>query len=307
MADNLTPADDLITVFQLAGKPLRGRLARLGKNSLAGILGRHNYPSEIARLLGEAVTLAALIGSSLKFKGRILVQAEGDGPISLLVGEYTTSGAVRGYTKYDKDRWETLDRINRRARPHLPQLFGQGALALIMISDDQNMRPYQGVVPILKGTLAECAEVYFMQSEQVPTKVALSVAQHSIGVSAPQWRAGGMLLQKIAGDERRGQTDDAWDEARALFATLTDAELADPDLSGPDLLFRLFHESGVRQEESFGLRDECTCNRERLVSTLSNMPDEQLRDMAQADETLGIDCQFCARHYDILLSDVVGP
>jgi len=278
MSDNTLQTDDIVTSFQLDGKPLRGRTARLGAGSLAGILARHNYPTELARILGEAVTLAALVGSSLKFDGKLLVQAEGDGPVSMLVGEYSTDGGVRAYAKYDAERWENLQRINKGDRPHMPQLFGKGALALIMISNDKSMKPYQGVVPLVKGTLAECAEA--------------------------QWRAGGMLLQRIAGDDARGHTDDVWDEARALFGTLTDAELADPDLASNDLLYRLFHESGVRAETVIGLRDECTCNEERLRGTLSSMPPEQLKEMAGTDNTLGIDCQFCARHYDIPLQDV---
>ena len=298
--------DDRVLTFQLEGKPLRGRIAQLGAGSLGPILARHDYPTGIARLLGEAVTLAALVGSSLKFEGRLLVQAEGDGPISLLVGEYSTTGGLRAYARFDAERWANLDRINKGARPHMPQVFGKGALALIMINNDQNMTPYQGVVPLVKGTLAECAEVYFMQSEQVPTKVALSVAEHSVANGEPEWRSGGMLLQKIAGDEARGQTDDTWDEARALFATLTDAELADPSLGAETLLYRLFHESGVRSEIAKALRDECTCNHERLKATLVSMPDSQLLEMAEGDAMLGIDCQFCARHYDIAIGDVTG-
>ena len=301
-----SPTDDRVATFQLDGKPLRGRIAQLGAGSLAPILARHDYPTEIARLLGEAATLAALVGSSLKFEGRLLVQAEGDGPISLLVGEYSTNGGLRAYAKYDAERWANLDRINKGARPHMPQVFGKGALALIMISNDQNMKPYQGVVPLVKGTLAECAEVYFMQSEQVPTKVALSVAEHSVSNGEAHWRSGGMLLQKIAGDDARGQTDDVWDEARALFGTLTDAELADPSLPAETLLYNLFHESGVRSEISTEVRDECTCSHERLKGTLSSMPDAQLHEMTEGDTVLGIDCQFCARHYDIQLADVTG-
>ena len=306
MTDIANKTDDLVAAFQLEGKPLRGRIARLGNQSIAEILGRHKYPPELARLLGEAITLAALVGSSLKFDGRLLVQAEGDGPISMLVAEYSTNGAMRAYAKYDAERWENLQRINKGDRPHMPQLFGKGALALIMISNDPGMKPYQGVVPLVKGTLAECAEIYFMQSEQVPTKVALSVAEHSIGSGEAKWRSGGMLLQRIAGDDARGHNDDVWDEARALFATLTDGELADPDLPAEDLLYRLFHESGVRFDVTKVLRDECTCSEERLRGTLSSMPAEQLLEMAEGDGALGIDCQFCARHYDIPVADIVG-
>ena len=268
MADNET-TDDLVANFQIDGKPVRGRIARLGAGSLASILDRHDYPTELARLLGEAVTLAALVGSSLKFKGRLLVQAEGSGAVNLLVGEYRTGGALRGYARYDEALWNNLERINKGGRPHMPQLFGSGALALIMIQDDRPEQPYQGVVPLVRGSLADCAEDYFAQSEQVPTKVSLSVAEHSVGGAKAHWRSGGMLLQKIAGDDARGDTEDDWNAARAIFGTLTDGELADPDLSADALLFRLFHETGVRLEESTDLSDTCTCNAERLRDTLS--------------------------------------
>jgi molecular chaperone Hsp33 len=298
--------DDLVANFQIDAKPVRGRIARLGAGSLAPILDRHDYPTELARLLGEAVTLAALVGSSLKFKGRLLVQAEGSGAVSLLVGEYRTGGSVRGYARYDKALWANLERINKGGRPHMPQLFGSGALALIMIQNDRPEQPYQGVVPLVRGSLAACAEDYFAQSEQIPTKVALSVAEHSVAGAKSQWRSGGMLVQKIAGDQARGDTEDDWNAARAIFATLTDGELADPDLSADALLFRLFHETGVRLENSTPLDDACTCNLDRLRATLQKMPDRELIDMAEGDASLGVDCQFCNRHYDIALGDVVS-
>ncbi|MEM6412285.1 MAG: Hsp33 family molecular chaperone HslO [Pseudomonadota bacterium] len=304
--DNLKThsTDDIVANFQVENRPLRGRITRLGSQSLGPILARHDYPAELARVLGEATTLAALVGSSLKFKGRLLVQAEGNGPVSLLVGEYSTEGGLRGYAKYDRAAWDKLQRLNRGGRPHMPQLFGTGVLALIIIQDNPSIQPYQGVVPLEKATLAECAEDYFAQSEQVPTKIALSVAELTVAGQTPEWRAGGLLLQRIAADELRGNTEDAWDEARALFGTVTDAELADPELHADRLLYRLFHESGVRMESSYPVRDTCTCNEERLKATLLKMPDSELVDMAEDDGTLGVDCQFCARHYDIALSDV---
>ena len=308
VSDGLTPSagDDMVANFQIEQKPLRGRIARLGARSLGPILARHDYPAELARLLGEAVTLATLVGSSLKFEGRLLVQAEGNGPVTLLVGEYATNGNVRGYARFDKDAWANLDRINKGARPHMPQLFGTGALALIMIQDDRPTQPYQGVVPLSKATLAECAEDYFEQSEQVPTQVALSVAELTVSGQQPQWRGGGMLLQRVAGDITRGETQSAWEEAEALFATISDHELADPDLGADALLYRLFHESGVRLEAETPVLDGCTCNIDRLRATLERMPDEQLIDMADGNGILGVDCQFCNRHYDIKLADVTG-
>lgn len=302
------PPDDLVANFQMEAKPVRGRIARLGRESLAPIIDRHNYPDELARLVGEAVTLAALIGSSIKFDGRLLVQAEGRGAVTMLVGEYSTeTGGLRGYARYDKAAWDKLERINKGGRPHMPQLFGTGALGIIIVHSDPSMKPYQGVVPLSKATLAECAEDYFSQSEQVPSRVALSVAEHTISGEGSSWRSGGMLLQQIAGDDTRGDTDAAWEEARALFATLTDAELADPGLSSADLLYRLFHEGGVRMEVATDLIDQCTCSQDRLENTLRSMPDDQLREMAEEDGTLVADCQFCSRAYKIPLVNVTDP
>ena len=203
---------DFVANFQIDQRPVRGRIAKLGALTLDGILSRHDYPQTLARVLGEAVTLAALVGSSLKFEGRLLVQAEGDGPVSMLVGEYRTDGGLRGYAKFDEERWRNLDRINKGARPHMPQLFGKtGRLALIMISDTAGTQPYQGIVPLTKATLAECAEIYFRDSEQVRSRVGLSIAELTVPGEQTKWRAGGMLVQQIAADDTRGETDDAWD------------------------------------------------------------------------------------------------
>ncbi len=299
--------DDTLFTFQIEDTPIRGRSARLGQASIGPILARHDYPADIASLLGEAVTLAALVGSSLKFDGKLLVQAEGNGPVSLLVGEYSTNGGLRGYARYDRERVDALRVINKGGRPHIPQYFGSGLLALIMVYDDRRKSPYQGVVPMHKATLAECAEVYFMQSEQVPTRVALTVAEHKIAGQEQYWRSGGMLIQKIAGDAARGDTDAAWEEAEALFATLTPAELVDPELPADHLLYRLFHERGVRAEPTKDMKDQCTCNAARLKGLLSGMPKTELEDMAEANGKIGIDCQFCGRHYDLPLGDLSAP
>ena len=301
------PAQDFVLNFQIDRQPVRGRLAMLGDGALDPILHRHDYPRELARLLGEALTLAALVGSSLKFKGRLLVQAEGDGIVSMLVGEYTTDGSLRGYLRYDAERWANLDRINKGQRPHVPQLFGSGALGLIILHDDPSMQSYQGLVPLEKGTLAECAEVYFNQSEQVPTRVRLAVGELTEAGGKPAWRAGGALIQQVAGDSARGETREAWETAQALFATLTDAELVDPAVGPKTLLFRLFHEDGVRVEPAQALADACTCSEERLRGTLSSMPEAALRDLVEPDGSLKADCQFCGRMYRIPLRDIVGP
>lgn len=300
-------SSDFVANFQIEHRPVRGRAVRMGPASLSPILHRHDYPDNLARILGEAVTLAALVGSSLKFDGRLLVQAEGDGPVKMLVGEFRSDGGMRGYARYDDEAWAHLDKINKGAAPHMPQLFGPaGRLGLILIQDNPAIQPYQGIVPLVKGTLAECAEDYFAQSEQVPTRIALSVAEFERPGDPTLWVSGGMMIQRVASDEARGDTEEAWDEARALFATTTEAELADPDLPMEQLLYRLFHEQGVRLEPPMTLDDRCTCNEDRLISTLKAMSDESLRELVEPDGTLSIDCQFCGRHYTVPIEAVTG-
>jgi len=301
--DTAQPADAVLN-FQIDGRPVRGRMTMLGEDTLDPILKRHDYPTEIARLLGEALVLATLVGSSLKFQGKLLVQAEGDGIISMLVGEYTTDGNLRAYARFDRARWERLEEINRGGRPHIPQLFGKGALGLIIVHDDPSMQPYQGLVPLEKGTLAECAEVYFNSSEQVPTQLRLAVGELAVPGEETQWMAGGAVIQQVAGDDKRGDTDDAWETASALFATLSDEELIDPAVSINQLLFRLFHEDGVRVETAQPLADACSCNEDRLVRTLATMPDAELRELVEPDGTLSVDCQFCARKYSVPIESV---
>lgn len=307
MSDFILPDSDFVANFQINERPVRGRAVRMGVGSASPILHRHNYPDSLARILGETITLAAIVGASLKFDGRLLVQAEGDGPVSMLVGEYRSDGGVRGYARFDAERWAHLDKVNKGGAPHMPQLFGpNGRLGLIIIQDNPAVQPYQGIVPLQKGTLAECAEDYFNMSEQIPTRIKLAVAELERKGEASEWITGGMMVQKIAADDSRGDTEDAWREAEALFGTLTDNELADPDLPMEQLLYRLFHEQGVRVEDATRLADECTCNQERLQTTLEQMPDESLREMVEDDGTLSIDCQFCNRHYTIPIEAVTG-
>lgn len=302
MTPSNIPMDDFVAGFSPQGLPVRGRVIRLSEGTISPILKRHAYPDHLAEILGEAVMLSALVGSGMKFQGKVLAQAEGDGPTSMLVGEYTKAGGLRGYAKHEPERWAWLDKVNKGDKPHMPQLFGaMGRLGLIIVYDNTDLKPYQGIVPLAKGSLAECAEDYFRQSEQVETRLRLAVHKDASG----GWRAGGMMIQKIAGDEARGDTEDGWREAEALFSTLTLEELTDPALPAPDLVYRLFHEGGVAMESDAQVLDDvCTCNRDRLVGTLQGMADESLREMVEPDGTLKIDCQFCSRSYSIAIEEV---
>ncbi|HEX8233020.1 MAG TPA: Hsp33 family molecular chaperone [Caulobacteraceae bacterium] len=285
-------SDDQVAAFQIENEPVRGRVVRLGP-AIDDILTRHEYPEPIADLLGEACALAALVGASLKFDGRLIVQAQGDGPVGLVVADYDTTGALRGYCRYDAERLAAASQ--GFARPGAKSLLGDG-IFVMTIDQGPDMDRYQGITAIEGETLALCAETYFAQSEQTPTRVRLAVGQLDTG-EGPTWRAGGMVLQNIAGDDARGPTHEAWERSQALFETVGEDELIDPTISGDRLLFRLFHEDGVRVFTPKPLRAFCRCSPERVVSVLQSFPMEERGDMVEPDGRIHVTCEYCSRQY----------
>jgi len=285
-------SDDLVAQFGLDAAPVRGRVARVGAVALDPILRRHDYPRPVAMLLGEALTLAALVGSLLKADGRLVVQAQGEGLVPLLVAEHSAGGGLRGYARLAEGAYEKLARENR-----LPPgaLLGAGNLVLTL-DFGGDAAPYQGVVALDGDTLAACAEKFFFVSEQTETRIALAVGE-VFGADAQTWRAGGLLMQRIAADQARGDPEEDWNRATHLFATITDEELIDPDLPSDRLLYRLFHEEGARMGEPAALIDRCTCDEERLANVMRQFPPSELRDLVEPDGFLHARCQFCAREY----------
>jgi molecular chaperone Hsp33 len=293
--------DDFVAPFSLDNAPVRGRVARLGALALDPILRRHDYPRCVAMLLGEALTLAALVQSLLKADGRLIVQAQGQGLVPLLVAEVGDSGALRGYTRLAHGAAEVLASANRIAPS---ELLGTGNLVMTL-ERGGDQPAYQGVVPLEGTTLAECAENFFRVSEQTDTRIALAVGE-VLGGEAPLWRAGGILMQRVAGDAARGDTTEDWSRASILFGTVTDAELIDPDLPADRLLYRLFHEEGVRMSDGAAVRDLCTCDEERLTNVMKQFPANELRELVEPDGKLHARCQFCSREYLIAPERVVA-
>ncbi len=288
------PADDLAAAFQIEGWPVRGRLVRLGE-TIDAILSAHAYPEPVAALLGEACALAALVGSSLKFEGRLIVQAQGDGPVRYVVADYDTEGHLRGYCRFDPEEVEAVSQ--GFARPGAKTLLGQGVFVMTLDRGPDFERT-QGITPIEGESLSLAAEHYFEQSEQVPTKVRLAVGSVSTG-DAASWRAGGALIQLIAGDAARGSTEEAWDRSRALFQTLADDELIDPTISPETLLFRLFHEDGVRLEDARPLKAQCRCSKDRIAAVLTSFGPEERAGMVEDDGKIRVTCEYCASVYEL--------
>lgn len=286
------PVDDLAAAFQIEGWPVRGRLVRLG-DTIDAILSAHDYPEPVAALLGEACALAALVGSSLKFEGRLIVQAQGDGPVRYVVADYDTQGHMRGYCRFDEA--EVAAASQGFARPGARSLLGQGVFVMTLDRGPDFERT-QGITPIEGESLSLAAEHYFQQSEQIPTRVRLSVGSITTDAGTG-WRAGGALIQLIAGDEARGSTEEAWDRSRALFQTLGDDELLDPTITPETLLFRLFHEDGVRLEDARALVAQCRCSHARIAGMLTSFKAEERAEMVEADGKIRVTCEYCATVY----------
>ena len=291
---------DVVTVFQLDGQPVRGRAVQLG-DALNKAIGPR-YPESVARMLGEAMMLCAIVARSLKFKGRLLIQCHGTniGAISLLLADCTTEGAIRGYARWDEDSLKqiTLDSRN----PGAETLLGGGTFSMT-IDQGEDMDKYQGLAAIEGARLSDCAEHYFAQSEQIPTQIRLACGQIQEPGKEPVWRGGGIMIQKIADDNLRGDTDDAWVTAQSLFSTVSDAELLDPDLTQDRLLYRLFHEYGVRVVDRAVIEAKCNCSRERLEMTLKSFEATALEEMAENRE-IKANCEFCDTDYIFKLSDL---
>ena len=292
--------DNHVAVFQIDDKPVRGRAVNLGA-ALDQAIGTDRYPQLVAQRLGEAMMIAALVARALKFKGRLLVQCIGtnEGAISLLVADCTTDGHLRGYARYNEEQLKNIQLDNRN--PGAKELFGKGTFSMT-IDQGTDMDQYQGLAAIEGQNLSDCAEHYFAQSEQIPTRVKLACGTVQNSGEAPKWRGGGVMIQKIAGDAARGDSDEAWRTAQALFETISDSELLDPDLSQNNLLYRLFHEDGVRVIETASIEAKCSCSKERLENTLQSFDKAQIEDMAE-NGIISANCEFCATDYVFDIKD----
>ena len=304
--------DDQVLPFTVEALDVRGRAVRLGP-MMDEILRRHAYPDPVSDLLGQATTLAVLLGSALKFEGRFQIQARTDGPVDLLVVDYEAPDRVRGYARFDATRL--------RDEMSAAEVLGCGQLGLT-IDQGNDMSRYQGIVALEGQGLEEAAQQYFRQSEQIPTRVRLAVGQvmqaDGAGNLTPKWRAGGIIAQFMPtsperqrrmdlhpGDAPEGASifetgeDDAWTEARVLVETVEDHELIDPTLTSEALLYRLFHESGVMVFDAAPVLAQCRCSRERILTMIKSFPPHERQAMVADDGIIGVTCEFCSTRYEV--------
>src|SRR5437763_9984615 len=308
-----TSADDTILPFKVETLDLRGRVVRFGP-AIDTILSRHRYPAPVAKLLGEAIVLTVLLGSTLKFEGRFILQTQSDGPVRMLVIDYTTPGNIRGCARFDAARVEAAIAAGAADGG---ALLGRGHLAMTIDQGPDTAR-YQGIVALEGKSLEHAAHEYFLRSEQIPTKVRLAVAeelQAGANGARHRWRAGGLLLQFLPQSQERAQQrdfdpgdvpegieweapveDDAWVEGRSLVATVADLELLDPSVSAEQVLYRLFRERGVRVFRSRDLHAKCSCSRAGVERMLRSFPQDD-RDHMVENGKITVTCEFCNSSY----------
>jgi molecular chaperone Hsp33 len=304
--------DDTVLPFQLDASDMRGRVARLD-GALNGILKQHDYPPQVEALVAEMALLTALIGQTVKLRWKLQLQVQSKGPVRMIATDYygpEEEGAparVRAYASYDADRLSEGTPFDQ---------VGEGYFA-IMIDQGQGMTPYQGITPLAGGSLASCAEAYFAQSEQLPTRFSLSFGLSTEGGTDERWRGGGVMLQHMpkaspfvaqgagsgevlqAGDLVQGDQEENWKRVNILLDTVEDIELVGPSVAPADLLLRLFHEEEPRVYDAQPVRFGCTCSEDRVRQSLSIYSARDIETMTTDEGRVTADCQFCGAHYDL--------
>lgn len=304
--------DDTVLPFQLDNSDMRGRVARLD-GVLDGILKQHDYPPQVEALVAEMALLTALIGQTVKLRWKLSLQVQSKGAVRMIATDYYAPeaegepGRIRAYASYDPERLTD-------AAPF--EQIGEGYFA-ILIDQGEGTAPYQGITPLAGGSLSACAEAYFAQSEQLPTRFSLSYGLSTEPGRDAYWRAGGIMLQHMpkasplmsteegngdilaASDLVDGETEENWNRVNILLDTVEDLELIGPSVPPTDLLVRLFHEEVPRVYDPQAVRFGCTCSEERVRQSLSIYSAKDIEKMTTHEGRVTADCQFCGAHYDL--------
>jgi molecular chaperone Hsp33 len=286
-----TLVDDHVQPFQIEAPELRGRIVRLG-TAVDAVLAGHNYPPPVAAMLAESLAMAAVLASGLKYDGVFTLQLQGDGPVRLMVVDVTSAGDMRGYARFDAGR---LAADAGGGEGPVPRLFGTAHMAFTVDQGPSTER-YQGITALEGATLSDCCHAYFRQSEQLETAIRLCASNMTL--PAGQRRAAALMIQRlpIMHPLAAEEAEDDWRRAVILMSSVTTAELLAPALSSSDILYRLFHEDGVRVYRQRPLRHNCQCSRARVDRTLRAFPLAELKAMTE-NGVLRVTCEFCKTEY----------
>ncbi|MBB94741.1 MAG: molecular chaperone Hsp33 [Rhodobacteraceae bacterium] len=304
--------DDTVLPFQLDASDMRGRVARLD-GVLDGILKQHDYPPQVEALVAEMALLTALIGQTISLRWKLSLQVQSKGPVRMIATDYfapAEEGApaqIRAYASFDAERLTNETPFDQ---------VGDGYFA-ILIDQGKGTAPYQGITPLDGKSLADCAQAYFAQSEQLPTRFALSFGKSTTPDEPEHWRAGGIMIQHMPkaspfvassqgdGDILRpadlvdGEQEENWNRINILLDTVEDLELIGPGITATDLLVRLFHEEQPRVYDAQAVRFGCTCSEDRVRQSLSIYSAKDIEKMTTDEGRVTADCQFCGAHYDL--------
>ncbi len=294
--------DNVVQPFRLEKSGVRGRMVRLG-SVLAEIMQQHNYPPPVSALLSEVLTLCLLLSSMLKYEGVFSLQIKGDGPIRTLVADVTSKGEVRAYAGFDAAAVKKLAKRKKDTDNHYYHLLGKGYMAFTVDHGGQDHR-YQGIVELKGNSIIDAAQHYFTQSEQIKTSFKLAVHPQD-----RHWRTGGIMIQQMP-DEDAGKTPDIepdledWTRAAMLLSTCSEGEILSPVLASSDVLYRLFHEEGVRIYSPTHIRFKCRCTRDRVVDILRTIPRLEIEEICKEEGHVEIKCEFCSEEYRFSAGDL---
>lgn len=297
MPDISLSLDDLVQPFQVDALGVNGRVVRLGP-VLEQLVSPHGYPAPVADLLAQTVVLAATLSSVLKFDGVFTLQVQGDGPVGLVMADITTAGGLRCYARYDADRLAETDTSGAQGAP-VPTLLGSGYLAFTVDQGPDTDR-YQGITELTGATLADCAHAYFRQSEQLETAILVASKTGPLA-------AGAVMVQRLptAKGTAEDEAEENWRRAVILMSSMTADELLDPDVATDRLLYRLYHQDGVRVTEGRAVSHSCRCSRDKVGRTLKSFPKSEIEDMAE-DGRITVTCEFCRTDYVFEADQVDG-
>ncbi len=286
--------DNVVQPFRLEKSGVRGRMVRLG-SVLADIMQQHDYPPPVSALLSEVLTLCLLLSSMLKYEGVFSLQIKGDGAIRTLVADVTSKGEVRAYAGFDAAAVKKLAKRKKDIAHHYYHLLGKGYMAFTVDHGGTDHR-YQGIVELKGESIVDAAQHYFTQSEQIKTSFRLAVHPQD-----RHWRAGGIMIQQMP-DEEAGKTDiepdiEDWTRAAMLLSTCSEGEILSPVLHSADVLYRLFHEEGVRIYSPTHIRFKCRCTRDRVIDILRTIPRPEIEEICAKEGRVMIKCEFCSEEY----------
>ncbi len=283
---------DLVQPFRIEAADLRGRMVRM-EEVFSQVLAVRAYPSPVAHLLGEALCLAALLAATLKYDGNFTLQAQGDGPIRMLLVDVGSDGGMRAHARFDGDAFAR----DPMGEGTIARLFGGGHLAFTVDQGPDTER-YQGITELTGNSLADCAHAYFRQSDQLQTAIKLAAVLAEDGCSG---RAAGLMIQRLPDDDeeiyRTNDGEENWRKSVILMSSLGAGELLDPDLGINQILYRLYHQDGVRVYRPRDLAFACRCSRRKVVRTLAAFPPAELADMRTEEGTIVATCEFCQTDY----------